>query len=425
MRPSESSITLAFIYPSFPFTLSMVTTAEPQRPPSRTAEVQRRNRCRTALASGPTQTHGGLLRERSAMSARRVFELVAACSRALPQLICPLTTPHDSPMNRNFTERDKRSTAPAFAFANTNRSAVNRCHLTTPCRSTHPFDCLFLFPLPPFLPSLAPIARATVFLDRVRDIGRRHARMRVVLGVLSRKDTPRYAVRKVPQRDPGEITPPAARYRRRHHPDAGDAVQPGIPLLRHRCLLLGGLESVAIPDSDAARQRGGRASNAPQRRKYGPCSQHRDGRLRSPTTAGRETETEENVVGPCLLILCDSGKFVKLVGENDMEAVLQRLDRLTRKEAQTMATHTMELVCGLVKNIKVVMDGGSVIMDGVHRSLTMPVLIQQLSHDINKSRRAYNSQFNCQRRRPRLLRGWPVTGNVPALTISSGSVQKP
>jgi hypothetical protein len=183
----------------------MVTTAEPQRPPSRTAEVQRRNRCRTALASGPTQTHGGLLRERSAMSARRVFELVAACSRALPQLICPLTTPHDSPMNRNFTERDKRSTAPAFAFANTNRSAVNRCHLTTPCRSTHPFDCLFLFPLPPFLPSLAPIARATVFLDRVRDIGRRHARMRVVLGVLSRKDTPRYAVRKVPQR--GACTP--------------------------------------------------------------------------------------------------------------------------------------------------------------------------------------------------------------------------
>lgn len=159
-----------------------------------------------------------------------------------------------------------------------------------------------------------------------------------------------------------------------------------------------------------------------------------------------------------LLILCDSGKFVKLVGENDMEAVLQRLDRLTRKEAQTMATHTMELVCGLVKNIKVVMDGACglfasspilivsfpsrgkrhngwcpsisqyVLLIGCAFAITvtaMPVLIQQLSHDINKSRRAYNSQFNCQRRRPRLLRGWPVTGNVPALTISSGSVQKP
>jgi hypothetical protein len=47
----------------------------------------------------------------------------------------------------------------------------------------------------------------------------------------------------------------------------------------------------------------------------------------------------------------------KLLGENGMEAVLQRLDRLTREEAQTTATATLELVYGLVKNIKVVMDG--------------------------------------------------------------------
>ena len=40
-----------------------------------------------------------------------------------------------------------------------------------------------------------------------------------------------------------------------------------------------------------------------------------------------------------------------------MEAVLQRLDRLTRQEAQTTATETLGLVYGLVKNIKVVMDG--------------------------------------------------------------------
>ena len=37
--------------------------------------------------------------------------------------------------------------------------------------------------------------------------------------------------------------------------------------------------------------------------------------------------------------------------------MLQRLDRLTREEAQTTATHTLELVYGFVKNIKVVMDG--------------------------------------------------------------------
>ncbi len=40
-----------------------------------------------------------------------------------------------------------------------------------------------------------------------------------------------------------------------------------------------------------------------------------------------------------------------------MEAVIQRLDRLTQEEAQTTATQTLEVVHGLVKNIKVVMDG--------------------------------------------------------------------
>jgi hypothetical protein len=40
-----------------------------------------------------------------------------------------------------------------------------------------------------------------------------------------------------------------------------------------------------------------------------------------------------------------------------VEAVLQRLDRLTREEAQMTATQTLELIYGFVKNIKVVMDG--------------------------------------------------------------------
>ena len=40
-----------------------------------------------------------------------------------------------------------------------------------------------------------------------------------------------------------------------------------------------------------------------------------------------------------------------------MEAVLQRLDRLTQEEAQTTATQTLDVVYGLVKSIKVVMDG--------------------------------------------------------------------
>jgi hypothetical protein len=59
----------------------------------------------------------------------------------------------------------------------------------------------------------------------------------------------------------------------------------------------------------------------------------------------------------------------KLLGENDVEAVLERLDRLTREEAQTTATQTLELVYGLVKNIKVVMDGGSVLIDYIRHAL--------------------------------------------------------
>jgi ribosomal 50S subunit-associated protein YjgA (DUF615 family) len=51
-------------------------------------------------------------------------------------------------------------------------------------------------------------------------------------------------------------------------------------------------------------------------------------------------------------------KFVKkLLGERDVEAVLQRLDRLTQDEARTTAAQTLEVVHGLVQNMSVVMDG--------------------------------------------------------------------
>lgn len=54
----------------------------------------------------------------------------------------------------------------------------------------------------------------------------------------------------------------------------------------------------------------------------------------------------------------DAEKFgKKLLGENGVEAVLQRLDRLTQEEARTTAIQTLEVVYGLVKNIKVVIDG--------------------------------------------------------------------
>ena len=47
----------------------------------------------------------------------------------------------------------------------------------------------------------------------------------------------------------------------------------------------------------------------------------------------------------------------KLRGENDIETILQRLDRLTLDESRATAAQTLEVVYGLVRNRKVVMDG--------------------------------------------------------------------
>jgi len=46
----------------------------------------------------------------------------------------------------------------------------------------------------------------------------------------------------------------------------------------------------------------------------------------------------------------------KLFGENDVEDVLQRLDRLTDDEARMTAAQTLAVVCGLVDNMKTTMD---------------------------------------------------------------------
>ena len=54
----------------------------------------------------------------------------------------------------------------------------------------------------------------------------------------------------------------------------------------------------------------------------------------------------------------DAEKFVKKVlGENEIEAVLHRLDRLTQDEVRATGAQTLEVVCGLVQHRKVVMDG--------------------------------------------------------------------
>ena len=55
---------------------------------------------------------------------------------------------------------------------------------------------------------------------------------------------------------------------------------------------------------------------------------------------------------------CTTEKFAKkLLGETEIEAVLQRLDRLTREEARITVAQTLGVVHGLVGNVKTIMEG--------------------------------------------------------------------
>jgi hypothetical protein len=73
----------------------------------------------------------------------------------------------------------------------------------------------------------------------------------------------------------------------------------------------------------------------------------------------RQGKLSESVFGEVLYYLtrCNAEKLVKkLYGEKDIKAVLQRLDRLTQAEAQTTATQTLEVVYGLIQNMREVME---------------------------------------------------------------------
>ena len=60
---------------------------------------------------------------------------------------------------------------------------------------------------------------------------------------------------------------------------------------------------------------------------------------------------------PRLLTRRDAVRVMKkLLGENDVEAILQRLDRLTQDEARTTAALTLQVVYNLFHNMKEVLD---------------------------------------------------------------------
>lgn len=57
-------------------------------------------------------------------------------------------------------------------------------------------------------------------------------------------------------------------------------------------------------------------------------------------------------------VQCVTEKFTKkILGECDIETVLQRLDRLTQEEARMTVAQTLGVVHGLVGSVKVVMEG--------------------------------------------------------------------
>ena len=59
-------------------------------------------------------------------------------------------------------------------------------------------------------------------------------------------------------------------------------------------------------------------------------------------------------------------KFAKkLLGESEIEAVLRRLDRLTQEEGRMTIAQTLEVVHGLVNNVKVVMSGTQILLAGL------------------------------------------------------------
>ena len=66
---------------------------------------------------------------------------------------------------------------------------------------------------------------------------------------------------------------------------------------------------------------------------------------------------------------CATEKFTKkLLGESEIETVLQRLDRLTQDEARMTVTQTLGVVHGLIANVKTVIEGAPYLHNRSRRS---------------------------------------------------------
>jgi len=84
----------------------------------------------------------------------------------------------------------------------------------------------------------------------------------------------------------------------------------------------------------------------------------------------------------------EQGRFKKfaqkLLGESEIEAVLQRLDRLTQDEARMTGAQTLSVVYGLVGSMKAIMEDGKASTDGIRGDL---VALHDVLNDMNKMKR--------------------------------------
>ena len=88
----------------------------------------------------------------------------------------------------------------------------------------------------------------------------------------------------------------------------------------------------------------------------------------------KQGKPSESVFGGVLLYLIhrDAEKLVKkLLGEKNVETAVQRLDRLTLDEARVTAAQTLEVVYGLVQNVREAMDGEQM-RQACHMALSIP-----------------------------------------------------
>ena len=68
-----------------------------------------------------------------------------------------------------------------------------------------------------------------------------------------------------------------------------------------------------------------------------------------------------------LVIKFAAEKFAKkMLGDSEIEATVQRLDRLTQDEARMTVAQTLSVVHGLVGNVKVIMEGAQRLHDRFH-----------------------------------------------------------